>query len=57
MEGSMQVVVIQSFLRQPKPILRTQDNPFLVPDRATVNLMRARAEQVEAARRYWACPF
>jgi hypothetical protein len=51
------VLPIRSLLHQLKPVLRTQDNPFVVPDRTTLNLMRARAEQVEAARRYRACPF
>jgi hypothetical protein len=50
------VLAIRSLWRQPKPILSV-GNPFSAPDRATVNLMRARAEQIEAARRYWACPF
>ncbi len=58
MEGSMQVVLaIRGLLHQLKPVLTTQDNPFVIPDRAVLNLMRARAEQVEIARRYWACPF
>jgi ABC-type uncharacterized transport system ATPase subunit len=47
---------ILSFLHQPKLIPCTED-PFTAPDRATWNLIRARAEQIEVARRYWACPF
>ena len=57
MEGSMQAVMrIQSLLHQPKAVL-SAENPFSAPDRATLNLIRARTEQIEAARRYWACPF
>jgi ABC-type thiamine transport system ATPase subunit len=50
------VLAIRNLFRQPKPILLAE-NPFSAPDRAALNLMCARAEQVEAARRYWACPF
>ncbi len=32
-------------------------NPCVVPDRALKTIMRERAEQIDAARRYWACPF
>lgn len=32
-------------------------NPFVMPDRALKAAMRERAEQIDAARRYWACPF
>jgi len=53
----MQAVMrIGSLLHQPKAIL-SAENPFSAPDRATLNLIRARTEQIEAARRYWACPF
>src|SRR3974390_987289 len=30
---------------------------FKAPDRATLSVMRERAEKIEGARRYWACPF
>jgi ABC-type nitrate/sulfonate/bicarbonate transport system ATPase subunit len=50
------VQAIRSLLRQPKPILMAE-NPFSAPDRATLSLLRERAEQIDAARRYWACPF
>ena len=50
------VQAIQRYLHQPKPILSVE-NPFSAPDRATLNLIRARTEQIDAARRYWACPF
>ena len=51
-----EVMRIRNLLHQPKAIL-SAGNPFSAPDRATLNLIRARTEQVEAARRYWACPF
>ena len=44
-------------LLQPKPIVSAGDNPFTAPDRATLSVMRERAEKVEEARRYWVCPF
>ena len=50
------VQAIRRCLHQPKAVLSVE-NPFSAPDRATQNLIRARTEQVEAARRYWACPF
>jgi hypothetical protein len=50
------VQVIRRYLHQPKAIL-SAENPFSAPDRATLNLIRARTEQIDAARRYWACPF
>ena len=50
------VQAIQRYLHQPKAILSAQ-NPFSAPDRATLNQIRARTEQIEKARRYWACPF
>ena len=53
----MQAVMrIGSLLHQPKAIL-SAESLFSGLDRATSNLIRARTEQVEAARRYWACPF
>ena len=36
---------------------RAGDNPFKAPDRATLIVMRERAEKIEEARRYWICPF
>ena len=54
----MQAVhTIRSLLHQPKPIVSAGDNPFKTPDRASLSLMRERAEKIEAARRYWICPF
>ena len=50
------VQAIRRYLHQAKASL-SAENPFSAPDRATQNLIRARTEQVEAARRYWACPF
>jgi hypothetical protein len=50
------VRAIRNLLHQPKAIL-SAENPFSAPDRATLYQIRARAEQIEAARRYWACPF
>ena len=51
------VQAIWCYLHQPKAIL-SAENPFSAPDRATLNQIRARTEQIEAARRrYWACPF
>ena len=44
-------------LLQPKPIVSAGDNPFKAPDRATLSVMRERADKIEGARRYWACPF
>jgi hypothetical protein len=49
------VQAIRRYLHQPKPIL-SAENPFSAPDRATLNLVRVRTEQIEAARRYSACP-
>ena len=43
---------IRSLWHQP-----AGDNPFKAPDRATLSVMRERAEKIEGARRYWACPF
>jgi hypothetical protein len=45
--------VIASFCR---PVLQSS-NPFSAPDRATRYLIAKRAEQIELARRFWACPF
>jgi len=58
MEGSMKAVQkVRSLLHQPKPIVSAGDNPFKAPDRATLSVMRERADKIEGARRYWACPF
>ena len=58
MEGSMKVVKeVHSLLHQPKPVVSAGDNPFKAPDRATLSVMRERADKIEGARRYWACPF
>ena len=43
---------IRSLWHQP-----AGDNPFKAPDRATLSVMRERAEKIEEARRYWICPF
>ena len=48
---------IRILLHQPKPIMSAGDNPFKAPDRVTLSVMRERAEKIEGARRYWACPF
>ena len=48
---------VRSLLHQPKPIVSAGDNPFTAPDRATLSVTRERAEKIEGARRYWACPF
>jgi hypothetical protein len=48
------VLAIQGLLRQP---MLLTGSPFSAPDRAALSLIRARAEQVDVARRYWACPF
>jgi len=48
---------VRNLLHQPKPIVSAGDNPFTAPDRATLSVMRERAEKIEEARRYWACPF
>jgi hypothetical protein len=50
------VEAIRRYLHQPKAIL-SAENPFSAPDRATLNQIRARTEQIETAHRYWACPF
>ena len=47
----------RSLLHLPEPIVSAGDNPFTAPDRATLSVMRERAEKIEEARRYWACPF
>jgi hypothetical protein len=36
---------------------RRPDNRFTMPDRAARYLIQKRVEQIEVARRYWACPF
>jgi hypothetical protein len=33
------------------------ENLFSVADRATADILRARTEQLDAARRFWACTF
>ena len=43
---------IRSLWHQP-----AGDNPFKAPDRATLSVMRERAEKIEEARRYCVCPF
>ena len=53
----MAVQKIRSWLHQPKPIVLAGDNPFDAPDRATLSVMRERAEKIEGARRYWTGPF
>ena len=51
------VQTIRSLLHLPKPIVSAGDNPFKAPARATLSMIRERAEKIEGARRYWACPF
>jgi len=48
---------IRTLLHQPTAVMSGGDNPFKTPDRASLSLMRERAEKIEAARRYWVCPF
>jgi hypothetical protein len=50
------ILIIRKMWHHPKQVV-SAENPFAAPDRATLNIMRARAEQIDAARRYWACPF
>ena len=58
MEGSMKVVQkIRSLLHQQTPVASAGDNQFKTLDRATLSVMRERAEKIEEARRYWICPF
>ena len=42
---------IRRFCQNAEPML------FAAPDRVTRRMMWARAEQIDTARRYWACPF
>jgi hypothetical protein len=57
MEGTMQAFSkILRFKQQLKQILKS-DNAFAVPDRAARCEMQRTAEQIQVARRYWACPF
>jgi hypothetical protein len=57
MEGTMQAILnTVTFWQQPKPVLKS-GNPFLVPDRSARSVMQRTAEQIDVARRYWACPF
>jgi hypothetical protein len=51
------ILAIRNLLHQAKPVLLAHSNAIEVQDRVTLALMRARSEQIEAARRYWACPF
>ena len=54
----MQAVrTIRSLLHLPRSIVSAGDNPFKAPDRATLSVMRERAEKIEGARRYWTGPF
>jgi hypothetical protein len=56
MEGTMQAILaITNFWQQPS-IVQSTANPA-APDRATRQMIQARKEQIDAARRYWACPF
>ena len=48
---------IRTLLHQQTPVVSAGDNPFKAPDRATLSVMRERAEKIEEARRYWVCPF
>jgi hypothetical protein len=57
MEDPMQtVLVIQSFC-QHSWLRFAPAGAYSAPDRALQAIMRERAEQIDAARRYWACPF
>jgi hypothetical protein len=47
---------IRNAFHPPKQVLAAE-NPFLALDRATLCIIRQRAEQIDVARRYWACPF
>jgi hypothetical protein len=48
------VIAFRAYWQQ---LMFSFSNPFVVPDRALKTIMRERAEQIDAARRYWACPF
>ena len=50
------VLVIQSFC-QHSWLRFAPAGAYSAPDRALQAIMRERAEQIDAARRYWACPF
>jgi hypothetical protein len=50
------IQAIRNAFRRPKEVLGAE-NPFAAPDRASLCVIRQRAEQIEVARRYWACPF
>ena len=42
--------------RRPRSVV-SAENPYFAPDRATRNVMQEWREQLDCARRYWACPF
>ena len=50
------IQAIKNASRQPKQVFAAE-NPFTAPDRATLCMIRRQAEQIDVARRYWACPF
>jgi hypothetical protein len=57
MEATMQAILaISNFWQQPR-IGQSTVSPFAAPDRATRQMIELSREQIEAARRYWACPF
>ncbi len=49
------ILAISNFWQQPS-IVQSTANP-VATDRATRQMIQARKEQIDAARRYWACPF
>ncbi len=49
------ILAISNFWQQPRIVLSAA-NPT-APDRATRQMIQLRREKIEAARRYWACPF
>jgi mannitol-1-phosphate/altronate dehydrogenase len=57
MEGSMQAVLTFRNLWQQRWQIFSVSYPETTPDRIVENMVRARAEQIDNARRYWACPF
>jgi len=50
------IQALKNAFRLPKQVLAAE-NPFAAPDRATLCTMRRQAEQIDTARRFWACPF
>jgi hypothetical protein len=50
------IQAVKNAFRQPRQILASE-NPFAAPDRAAQCIMTQWAEQIDVARRYWACPF